>query len=51
MQRRVDGEMMDDDDGEEEDDQGEQQMMGDVEGEDDMIDFDEEQLQQLLMQH
>ena len=42
MQRRVDGEMMDDDDGEEEDDQGEQQMMGDVEGEDDMIDFDEE---------
>ncbi len=26
-------------------------MMGDGEGEDDMIEIDEEQLQQLLMQH
>ena len=41
-----------DDEGEEEDDQGEEeQMLGEGEGEDDMIELDEEQLHQLLLQH
>lgn len=38
-------------DDEEDDDQGEEQIMGEGEGEDDMIEIDEEQLHQLLMQH